>query len=62
MRITWYEFSRKLNSVKLGSHSSRFLGATEPKYFNFYDFLLFTVFLLKYKDNVFLPDNSMKIR
>ena len=48
MHITWYEFSRELNSVKLGSHSSRFLGDTEPKYFNFYDFLLFRVFLLKY--------------
>ena len=53
MHITWYEFSRELISVTLGSHSSRFLGDTETKYFNFYDFLLFTVFLLKYRDNVF---------
>ena len=53
MHITWYEFSRELNSVKLGSHSSRFLGDTEPKYFNFYDFLLLRFFLLKHKDNVF---------
>ena len=53
MHITWYEFSRELNSVKLGRHSSRFLEDTEPKYFNFYDFLPFMVFLLKCKDNVF---------
>ena len=53
MHITWYEFSSELNSVKLESHSSRFLGDTEPKYLNFYDFLLFTVFLVKYKENVF---------
>ena len=39
--------------MELGSLSFRFLGDTEPKYLNVYDFLLFTVFLLKYKDNVF---------
>lgn len=52
MDITWYEFSSELNSVKLGSHSSRSLGE-RTKVFKFLEFLLFTVFLVKYKDNVF---------